>query len=133
LTEFPTADDFDAANRGDLRSAVRELGGHTYWAEVIGLPLPLRRQRTTYGEDDAIRDALTVVSSKGHLPGEPTLRRMGYGRLATRVRQTPGGAEAFAAQHKLLVRMWTDRVHSGFRSAAGPRMASGVEDIDEAL
>ncbi len=41
-----------------------------------------------------------VIALIGRLPGEPTLRRMGYGRLATTVRRS-GGATKFAATHGL--------------------------------
>jgi hypothetical protein len=99
--EFPTGVDFDAANRGDLRSAVNELGGPAYWADVVGLPLPASRLQTPYETTDAIRDAQSVIAALGYLPGEPTLRRLGYGKLATRVRQTRGGAAAFVVRHGL--------------------------------
>jgi hypothetical protein len=100
-TEFPTAREFADEFRSDLRGAVSELGGALFWSEVIGLPLPPSRQRSSYHTSDAVREARAIIKSLGYLPGEPTLRRMGHGRLATRVRNTRGGASGFAAEHGL--------------------------------
>lgn len=99
-TRFPTLNDFDSAGRHDLRAAVTELGGVPYWAEVLGCELESSRRREPYTEDDAMRDARAVIAQEGRLPGECALRALGYGRLATRVRQA-GGARVFRTQREL--------------------------------
>lgn len=99
--EFPTFSEFDAAGRTDLRSAVSELGGIEFWANRIGLPVPPGRRPAAYDTAAAVRDARAAMGEAGgRLPGEARLRRMGYPRLATRVRQA-GGAARFAAAHNL--------------------------------
>jgi hypothetical protein len=99
---WPTYVEFDAADRGDLRSALAELGGQDYWAERLGFNLDRSRRRDRYSDADALRDARAAMaeSDDGRLPGERRLRRMGYPQLATRVRQA-GGAVKFAAFHDL--------------------------------
>jgi hypothetical protein len=100
LDAFPALIDFDSAGRNDLRSAITDHGGVGYWAERIGLPLPTGRRRDPYTDTAALTDAEAVIRLLGHLPGERTLRRMGYARLATTVRRA-GGSAKFAAAHGL--------------------------------
>jgi hypothetical protein len=96
--EFPTLTEFDDAGRADLRAAVTDHGGVPFWAKRVGLPVPEARERRSYSDDDAVRDAAAVIAKYGRLPGEPTLRRLGYARLATAVRRA-GGAAAFCRRH----------------------------------
>ena len=98
-SSFPTLIEFNNEGRGDLRSAVAR-DGVAYWAERVGLPVPASRDHTPYTTTDAIRDAQAVIDATGHLPGEPTLRKMGLNGLATKVRNA-GGAAKFTIAHDL--------------------------------
>jgi len=89
---FPTLREFDADGRQDLRAAVTQRGVG-YWAGRLDLPVQGPRLRRRYGIADAVRDAERVIESQGRLPGEKALRRLGYQRLATVVRQSGGAAE----------------------------------------
>ena len=98
-SSFPTLIEFDAEGRTDLRCAVAR-GGVAHWAERVDLPVPTSRVHTPYTTIEAIRDAQAVIDVIGHLPGEPTLRKMGLNRLATAVRNA-GGSAKFTIAHDL--------------------------------
>lgn len=99
-TDWPTAHEFTAAGREDLRTAVKRHGGATYWANELGKSLRPKQERSPYGEAEALRDAKAVAARVGHLPGEKTLRSMGYHRLATHIAGY-GGGRKYARIHGL--------------------------------
>ena len=96
--DWPTAVEFEAAGRHDLRRAVKRHGGAVAWAKRLGKQLRPGQDRTSYGEDDAMRDGLEIVDMRGHLPGAGEVRALGYHRLASFMQcRYPGGAGRFRA------------------------------------
>jgi hypothetical protein len=79
---------------------VTDYGGVAYWAKRLGLALPPTRVRAPYSEADAKTEAAAVIREHGRFPSERALRRLGYSRLATAVRNA-GGSTAFLARHRL--------------------------------
>jgi hypothetical protein len=80
---------------------VANHGGPDRWAARLGLALkPSQLAHRPYREDEALDDARQVIATIGWLPGAAKLRRMGYGRLATAVKNARG-AERFCASHAL--------------------------------
>lgn len=99
--DWPRAPEFEAAGRGDLRHAVKDHGGATYWAGELGLRMEPVQDRRKYTEADALRDLKVVVAQYGFLPGDGRLRQDGRSRLASFVRKQPGGYDAFRLKHGL--------------------------------
>lgn len=96
--DWPTSTEFEGAGRHDLRQALKNHGGVVYWADRLGVSLRPGQDRAKYTEQDALDEACELVVELGHVPGESTARRLGYGRFATYVRKH-GGAAAFARRH----------------------------------
>lgn len=101
LRGWPVAAEFDTSGREGLRDAIKRLGGATFWAAELGVPLRPGQDRSPYGESEALRDTRLVVAEQGRLPGGPALRRLGHPRLASYLSRR-GGSKSFAARHRLL-------------------------------
>jgi hypothetical protein len=95
---WPTADEFVAAGREDLRTAVKRHGGATWWAKQLGVPLRPGQDRSPYGVEDAVEEARELIRRLGYLPGAKTVRSLGYPRLATFMSQD-GGVKLFARRY----------------------------------
>lgn len=98
--EWPSRTRFMAADRQGLYEAMRDHGGHLYWAHRLGLRLSSAQQPRSVPLDELVDQARTVIAQEGRLPNQERLRLLGYPRLATAV-QRAGGAQKFKAQHDL--------------------------------
>jgi hypothetical protein len=83
---FPTCAEMEAAGHGSLRLAIKRRGGIHVWAPRVGLPIRPAQDRRPYGVEDVLEDAKRVYAQYGRLPAEATLRRLGYGKLASFLR-----------------------------------------------
>lgn len=97
---WPSASEFVAAGREDLRNAIKRHGGAAWWARELGIELRPGQDRAPYSEADALTEAKELVEELGYLPGQRKARELGYGRLATHISRR-GGAREFARRHEL--------------------------------
>lgn len=95
---WPTADEFVAAGREDLRTAVKRHGGATWWAAELGVRLRPGQDRSPYGVEEALEEARELIRQLGYLPGAKKVRSLGYPRLATFMSQG-GGVKPFARRY----------------------------------
>lgn len=98
--DWPTADEFRAADQGQLLDAVMRNGGVNRWALALARPLRARQDRTPLTDEQARAGAEALIATHGRLPGSKKLARLGEARLAWVVEQA-GGAKAFCRQHNL--------------------------------
>jgi hypothetical protein len=96
---FPTRVQLESRGLHGLRYALKREGVG-YWAERLGVGLSAGQDREPYGIEEARRDIDRVVAETGRLPGEPTLRKLGYPRLATLVAGS-GGVAMFCATYRV--------------------------------
>jgi hypothetical protein len=89
-----------SANRYALWMAVRDHGGHLYWAQRLGKSLRSAQQPRDMAIDELIAQAREVIAQHGRLPNQERLRILGYARLATAVKRA-GGAQRFVEEHGL--------------------------------
>lgn len=96
---FPKRIELEAEGLSGLASAIKWKGVSS-WADHLGLELSAGQDRSPYGITEARRDIERVVAETGRLPGEPALRKLGYGRLAKRIAKG-GGVARFCATHRI--------------------------------
>lgn len=99
-TAWPSRSDFMAAGKYGLWMAVRDHGGHLYWAEAMGKTVRSAQQPRSVPTDELVAQAREVIAARGRLPNQEMLRILGYARLATAVKRA-GGARKFMLKHKL--------------------------------
>lgn len=99
-TDWPSRTQFIARGRYDLYLAVRDHGGHLYWARRVGARLSSAQLPRGVPEEVLVEEARVLVAQEGRLPNQERLRLMGHPRLATAV-QRAGGAKRFAEKHGL--------------------------------
>jgi hypothetical protein len=96
---FPTRVQLEAQGLHGLRHALKRKGVRS-WAEHLGVALAAGQDREAYGIEEAREEIDKVVAEIGRLPGQTTLRKLGYGRLATLVTRF-GGTAKFCAVHRI--------------------------------
>jgi hypothetical protein len=96
---FPKRIELEAQGLQGLASAIKRKGTRS-WADHLDLDLSAGQDRSPYGISEARVDIERVVSETGRLPGERTLRKLGYGRLAKRI-ANGGGVARFCATHRI--------------------------------
>ena len=100
VSEWPSRSQFMAAGKYGLWMAVRDHGGHLYWAEALGKTVSSAQQPRGVPVDDLVREARAVIAEHGRLPNQEMLRILGFPRLATAVKRA-GGARKFMQRHGL--------------------------------
>lgn len=97
---WPSRTDFMSAGKYALWMAVRDHGGHLFWAQQLGKSLRSAQEPRGVPVEELVAQAREVIAARGRLPNQETLRILGYARLATVVKQA-GGAKKFRGKHGL--------------------------------
>lgn len=100
-SDWPTAVEMETTGYHALRSAIRDHGGATYWANQLGIELSSGQDRGLYETPDAVADMQKLLDRLGVIPGAIRIRRLGYSRLASLLGRYPGGALGFCRDHHL--------------------------------